>query len=981
MSYVYTAVAVYYDPDDPLRFKNLSKTPTVTAKDLSTGTAIAGATVSNVDTGNYKVSVTYANKESVLFKIIPHNDDKDDFPDVSLLAEEVRFVADDILADTGDLKMRLTAARAGYLDKLNVAGTLAHSGAASTYKADVSGLATTSALSTTDGKVDAILADTGTDGVKIASAQGAITWGQQKIVANVAGEGALDIVNTNLAGIGQRNYANNSSQGSTARGMVNSGYINGQLNFGGVDSGLKNASSGGVGQHNSGAAGGVKNISFSNPAIYNEGSIGTYNKGTDTAGVQNEGTTIGEYNVSADGIGQLNAGDTQNVEGFDPAIALEATLTAIKGSGWDDENLVALMEAIDAIEGGGLDAAGVRSAVGLASANLDTQLSGIKTDTGNIQTDTNNVANRLTSTRAGYLDKLNVAGTLANTTNAGDFKADTTGLAKTTDLSGLATSSALSTVDGKVDGIKARTDNLPNSPAATGDAMTLTGAYDKAKDDVLTPLAAVDGKADAIKAKTDKIPNLPAEAGEYTSALTDIQTDLDNPSQYKADVSGLALEATLTAIKGANWTDETLVTIKDIVDNISSGALTTAGIRTAIGLASNNLDAQLSAIQSDLDDPSQYKADVSGLATSGALTTVDGKVNAIKAKTDNLPVSPAATGDKMLLDADALDATAIKADAVAKLQDGLALESTLSEIKGVGWTDETLKAIKDATGGGGLDAQGVRDAVGLANANLDTQLEAIQDDLDDPNQYKADVSGLATSAALSSVDGKVDSIKAATDKIPNTPAVAGEYDGALAAIQDDLDDPDQYKADVSAIVNILEDIKGAGWTDETLEAIADAITNVPGGEGVLEALESIRSELRQYSAVRRHLKCDRLEIKRATDATIEVFGVGDLTGRSSLYFTVKYMKDKDTAADMHSVIQIEETAGLLYINQVEADTPANGSIVVSDALAGTMTIKLSAAETDKLTPNESYVYDIKMDNDVMAEGKLLISTAVTRTVT
>lgn len=36
--------------------------------------------------------------------------------------------------------------------------------------------------------------------------------------------------------------------------------------------------------------------------------------------------------------------------------------------------------------GGGLDAAGVRAAVGLASANLDTQLSGIQSDTDNLQT-------------------------------------------------------------------------------------------------------------------------------------------------------------------------------------------------------------------------------------------------------------------------------------------------------------------------------------------------------------------------------------------------------------------------------------------------------------------------------------------------------------------------------------------------------------------------------------------------------------------
>lgn len=58
---------------------------------------------------------------------------------------------------------RLTALRAGYLDKLNVTGTLAHSDAAATYKADVSGLA----LETT---AQSILTDTGTDGVVVAAA-------------------------------------------------------------------------------------------------------------------------------------------------------------------------------------------------------------------------------------------------------------------------------------------------------------------------------------------------------------------------------------------------------------------------------------------------------------------------------------------------------------------------------------------------------------------------------------------------------------------------------------------------------------------------------------------------------------------------------------------------------------------------------------------------------------------------------------------
>jgi len=71
--------------------------------------------------------------------------------------------------------------------------------------------------------------------------------------------------------------------------------------------------------------------------------------------------------------------------------------------------------------------------------------------------------------------------------------------------------------------IKAKTDNLPASPAAVGSAMTLTPAYDRAKDDVLTPLAAVDGKVDSILEDTStsiptSIAELPTDADVQTAA-------------------------------------------------------------------------------------------------------------------------------------------------------------------------------------------------------------------------------------------------------------------------------------------------------------------------------------------------------------------------------------------------------------------------------------------------------------------------------
>lgn len=322
--------------------------------------------------------------------------------------------------------------------------------------------------------------------VTLASTQGAITWGQQKIVANVANEGALDIRNTNAEGIGQRNYGTE------------------------------------IGQ---------SNIAINTNA--GENAIGQLNHGTSTNG---DLTThiYGQCNESV--LLSGTAAANQAVGGYDPALALEATLTAIKGAGWTSETLAA--------------------------------------------------------------------------------------------------------IDLLIDAIKAKTDNLPASPAAVGSAMTLTAAYDKAKDDVLTPLAVVDGIVDAIKAQTDKIPatpassgeyttnigaikaktdNLPlspASSGEYTSALTAIQNDLDNPNQYKADVSNLALQATSLAIKGQT-------------DKIPAAPAQTG-----------EYNAALTAIQADLDNPTQYKADVSGLATTAHVQEVENKIDAIDVTVNTIPTNP-----------------------------------------------------------------------------------------------------------------------------------------------------------------------------------------------------------------------------------------------------------------------------------------------------------------------------------------------------
>jgi len=306
--------------------------------------------------------------------------------------------------------------------------------------------------------------------------------------------------------------------------------------------------------------------------------------------------------------------------------ALEATLTAIKGAGWTNETLAAIDTLIDAIKAKSdlipAQPAAVGSAMTLTSAYDAAKSAASQSSVNAIPTAPLLAANYTAPDNAGITaikaktDNLPASpaavGSLmgladgaitdakiaTDALSAAKIKADAVtkiqnGLAKPGDAMTLTGAydkakddvlTPLAAAKSVVDAVKAKTDNLPASPAAIGSAMTLTAAYDKAKDDVLTPLATVDGIVDAIKLKTDTIPASPAQAGEYTAAIAAIPT---------------------TPLLAANYTapdNASISAIKAKTDTIPASPAV-AGEYTA----------SIAAIQADLDNPNQYKADVSGI--------------------------------------------------------------------------------------------------------------------------------------------------------------------------------------------------------------------------------------------------------------------------------------------------------------------------------------------------------------------------------
>ena len=99
-------------------------------------------------------------------------------------------------------------------------------------------------------------------------------------------------------------------------------------------------------------------------------------------------------------------------------------------------------------------------------------------------------------------------------------------------------------------------------------------------------------------------------------AIAALQTDLDNPDQYKADLT--TLETRLSAIR-AGYLDE--------LDFDLQGALTAiAGyLDTEIAAILAAVDTEVAAIETKLDTPANFMADVSGLEASvgRALFTMD----------------------------------------------------------------------------------------------------------------------------------------------------------------------------------------------------------------------------------------------------------------------------------------------------------------------------------------------------------------------
>jgi len=175
-------------------------------------------------------------------------------------------------------------------------------------------------------------------------------------------------------------------------------------------------------------------------------------------------------------------------------------------------------------------------------------------------------------------------------------------------------------------------------------------------------------------------------------------------------------------------------------------------------------------------------------------------------------------------------------------------------------------------------------------------------------------------------------------------------------------------ADNSIIAYIASKSATADW--DTFDNDSDSLEGISDGGGVGGASAAqvwsyssrvLTQTLAQIAAI---IAGAKVTIHRGDTLVLPFPGLGDITGRSKIWFTVK--EKRGDPADTAALIQVFETVGtgdvdgLLFINGAAAATIGNGSIVVDDAVAGDITITIAAVEVAKLVASNQRVYDVQM---------------------
>lgn len=382
---------------------------------------------------------------------------------------------------------------------------------------------------------------------------------------------------------------------------------------------------------------------------------------------------------------------------------------------------------------------------------------------------------------------------------------------------------------------------------------------------------------------------------------------------------------------------------------------TAQAILASVNTIDDFLDTEIAAI---LADTNELQTD---LVNGGRLDLL---IDAIKAKTDVIPASPAAVGSEMLLTA-AYDAA--KTAATQASVDDLPTNAELATALGTA-DDATLAAIAALNN--------------LSSAQAQAAAMAALEAYDPPTNAEMVARTLLAASYFDPATDTVARVTLVDTTTTNTDMVAAAPSAATVAdaVWDEA----------------LSGHAGAGSTGAALSAAGAAgdpwSTALPGAYGAGTAgalLSGIDSNVDMLLAADTSSSdattAGAISRKRGNSWSIPLT-IGAITGYTSLWFTIKSSHDD---ADASALLQIKLNAstlldGLLYVNGTTASSDALGSITVNNATTGAIVIAVDETITDDLAPGE-YYYDVQtlIAGDVATpdSGTFTVTADVTRSVT
>ena len=252
--------------------------------------------------------------------------------------------------------------------------------------------------------------------------------------------------------------------------------------------------------------------------------------------------------------------------------------------------------------------------------------------------------------------------------------------------------------------------------------------------------------------------------GTTTAASVNITTlpthKYEGVFQFDLSASEMTADEVVVVINAASAdvVDEaiSIVTETSIADVRKVTGSSVSGVADFKATGFSTFDASTDTVTTDAASRTASQADVSSLATASALTVVDTEVGQIKAKTDQLTFTVS----------NQVDANALTGGSDATAANQSTIINHLTDVKGAGWTstDNLAEITEDVTG---LNGDAMRGTDGAVTTAAPTAADIYSEFTSGSNEdaFKADVSGLATASALSTVDGKIDTLDTVADSI------------------------------------------------------------------------------------------------------------------------------------------------------------------------------------------------------------------------